>query len=180
MELISNKKGKLIIRRAEYGDIKNILDFQQKHFNFSQPAHLKNSLESLSGISLVTYQDNKVMGHLLLIPLTSKRNIGLEEAILISGIWLLTEEAREVLLREAMMCAWESGFHAVFSFEAYDGLQEVGFGPIKKDFFAIDISNYAIYGMELSWNGFNLIHKDLTIPKTYLPPIKKMNDFSKN
>lgn len=180
MELTRKKTGKIVVCRTCKKDIESILHFHQKHFTFSQPAHLKNTLEGLSGLSLVAYKDDRLVGHILLIPLTSQRNIALEEAILIIGLWTLSDEVSEQLLREAMMSAWESGFHAVFSLENHHGLKKAGFELVKKDFFAIDLSKYSIYGMELSWNGFNIIPEDLTIPKTYLPPIKNVNDFSIN
>jgi len=187
MELTRKKTGKIVVCRTCKKDIESILHFHQKHFAFSLPAHLKNTLEGLSGLSLAAYKDNKLIGHILLIPLTSQRNIALEEAILLTGLWSLSDEVSEQLLREAMMSlreammsAWESGFHAVFSLENHHGLKKAGFELVKKDFFAIDLSKYSIYGMELSWNGFNIIPEDLTIPKTYLPPIKNVNDFSTN
>lgn len=180
MVIISKKIGQIIIRRTEDDDCKEILDFHNNYFTFSQPTYLKNTLESHSGLSIVGYQNKKVEGHILLFPLTSRRNIGAENAALITGIWCKNEELTHLLIKEAIMCAWESGFDAIFCLENNKNLLRHGFELIENNFFAIDTSEYATYGMELSWNGFQLIPDDLTIPKAFLPPIDKLDHFSKN
>ena len=103
-----------------------------------------------------------------------------EEAALICGIWTLETDVAEILVREAMMCAWEVGYHALFSFENHPRLIKVGFQPAKKEYFSINLDKYKVSGIELSWNGFEIINKDLILPKTYLPSVHHLNHFSNN
>jgi hypothetical protein len=180
MEVSKKITERIIVRRSNEEDCKNILDFHRKQIRISQPAYLKRSLESQSGLSIVAYQSDKVVGHILLLPLTSQRDATLEEAAILEGIWCIDKEILDLLIKEAIMCAWEYGFHAIFSFENNIQLKKTGFVKTKKDFFAMNVSGYTILGMELSWNGFKKIPHDLTIPVAFLPPINKLNQFSKN
>jgi len=180
MELISNKISKIAIRRSQKEDLKNILEFHRNQIPFAQPRYLQNALESFSGISLIAYEEDRLLGHTFLIPLSSQRNLNVVESALVCGVWTLDMDVAELLIKEAIMSAWESGFHAVFSFENHLKLKKAGFAPVRKDFFSIGLSNYDAIGMELSWNGFKIITKDLILPRVYLPSVDKLNHFSNN
>ena len=170
MELLDRNAQQVTVRRAQEKDVENIYRFHKKKFFTEMPDYLINSLENFSGISLVAYNNDVLIGHILIIPLSSQQFLFVEEAALICGVWTNTEDTTELLIREAMMCAWETGYHVIFSFNSFQGLKKAGFVPIKEGaFFALNIKNCQVFGAELSWNGFEIINKDLVMPKVYLP-----------
>jgi hypothetical protein len=180
MELITKKTKEIIIRLSNESDIKTILTFHHTHALGAKPKYLQSTLENSVGISLVAYTGKQLLGHILVVPLSSQTNVSKEEAALICGTWALNPTISELLIREAMMYSWESGFHVLFSLENNSLLQKKGFQPAGKDYFAINIDKYNVTGVELSWKGLSLINKDLVLPKAYLPSIHPLNQFLNN
>lgn len=180
MELISKKTKEIILRRSNENDLNKIFEFHQKKMQPNKPKYLQNALESAVGISIVAYKEAALLGHILVVPLSSQSNIGIEEASIICGIWTNEANVAELLVREAMMCSWEAGFHALFCFENYPDLTKIGFQPADKRNFAFNLDKYDVMGIELSWDGFEIISKDLVLPKAYLPSIQQLNHFSNN
>ena len=112
--------------------------------------------------------------------MTSQLNMGKEDAAMICGIWTLEADIAELLVREVMMCAWEIGFHVLFSFENHLRLKKIGFHTVEKKYFASNLDKYDVKGIELSWNGFEIINKDLVLPKAFFPSINQLNHYSNN
>ncbi len=180
MELISKETSKIIVHRSQESDFKNIYEFHYNHGQIPMPGYLQNVLECCIGISLVAYEGKKLLGHILVMPLSSQQNIDMEEAAVIAGIWADEANVAEMLVREAMMSAWESGFHALFSLENYPRIRKVGFKPVNTGYFASNLNLQEIWGVELSWDGLNIIRKGLTLPKVYLSQANKWKYFFNN
>jgi predicted N-acetyltransferase YhbS len=180
MEVVSKKTSEFIVRRSQESDFKNIYEFHFNHGQIPLPGYLQNVLECFVGISLVAYEEEKLLGHILVMPLSSQQNIEVEEAAVIAGIWTDEANVAEILVREAMMCAWESGFHALFSLENYPRIRKAGFKSVDRNYFASNIDLQGVWGVELSWDGLNIIRKGLTLPKVYLSQANKWKHFFNN
>lgn len=180
MELISKKTEQIVVRRTQKEDFQKIHEFHKNRVLCPLPSYFKNALESSSAISLIAYVGTHLAGHVLVLPLSSQQNIEKKEAAAICGVWAQEKAIEEILLRETMMSSWEEGFDVLFAFEKYKSLEMVGFQLAERSYFAMDVKQYTVLGVELSWNGFDKINKDLTLPKIYLPLIDRLKTISKN
>lgn len=180
MSIVENKSKILKIKRSTQKDISNIIDFHKRNIQFEMPQYLNNTLLGNTGISLVAYQKDIVLGHLLILPLFSVGNSNLEEAAIICGIWTNNNDITKKLIKEANMTAWESGYHVLFSLERNKTLKEAGFKPISQNYFSFDTSKFCPMAMELSWNGYAKISKRQCLPSIFIPQKSLTSQFSKN
>lgn len=180
MSIIKSKSDILKIKRTTYKDISGIIYFHKKSKLFETPKYLNDVLTGETGISLVAYQNNEVVGHLLILPMFSGIALGSAEAAIICGIWSNKGDITKKLIKEATMTSWESGYHVLFSLEKNESLTKIGFKPISKDFFSFDTSKFYPMAMELSWEGCSMISKKQFLPGTFLPSENFSNQFSKN
>ncbi len=123
---------------------------------------LKNPDLNFSGNNtLCIYSKNNghVNAYCEMAVLKGKRKLS-NQSILITNIW--TEEQTQIqkLISECVKYAWESGFHAAFTSFQYGAFKKVGFEPVCG--FTLNLEEKPhLLGMELSWDGFKKISRDL-------------------
>lgn len=101
--------------------------------------------------------NDTILAWLSIIPLLSE----FKQAVLLKGYWPDSEMAK-ALLKDAVKFSWESGYHVAFLDENIKVAFDIGFEMVDQ-FEIAGLNNDNIYGMELSWDGYKKISKNLEI-----------------
>lgn len=136
---------------------KEIINFTDRN----QHVLFRNRQEA---ILIESYTEAELTGHLLILPLFSKSRSNKKQGVLMANIDYKSKEEAGLLIREALMCSWELGYHVAFALYQSNLFTENGFNKVPKTQFPAYHFEVPLLYSELSWEGMKQISADLIFP----------------
>jgi len=148
----------------------SIVDLKSKEIKINAQDNIINAEAIARGdaYKLEINYENKQTNSLLLISLLSKSETSSKSAVIFTEPICFDSDFAKLLIREALMVAWEIGYNVAFAYSANSIFLACGFKEVDTIF---PLYNYELPLLcaELSWNGIEKIPRDLVFPLSFNP-----------
>ena len=132
-----------------------------------EPVHEITVSQNSRIIIIKRYEGTMINGHAILIPVISKSQAEMKQAVYFAAIAYNNHETARLLIKEALMFSWETGYLTAFAPDNDRAFSDCGFERCHRHVFSGDESHANLLYSNLSWDGINTIADDLIFPESF-------------